>query len=114
ATIAFTYQFGTSTLVQEMILYSHSRRIDFKTKVDWQERQQLLKVAFDVDIRATEATYDIQFGNVKRPTHWNTSWDMARCESIGHQWVDFAERDYGVSLLNDSKYGHDIKDHTMR
>jgi alpha-mannosidase len=97
-----------------MVLYSHSRRLDFRTNVDWQQRLQLLKVAFPVDIRAKEATYNIQYGNVKRPTHWNTSWDFARFESVGQQWADLSEGGYGVSLLNDSKYGYDIKNNVMR
>lgn len=108
------YAFGTSKIKQQMKLYAHTRRIDFVTEVDWQERQQLLKVGFDVAVRTTEATYDIQYGNVKRPTHWNTSWDMAKFEVVGHQWADLSQRDYGVSLLNDCKYGYDIKDTTMR
>lgn len=114
ATVAFTWVYGDSTIVQQMKLYAHSRRIDFETRIDWHEQRQLLKVAFPVAIRSTEATYDIQFGNVKRPTHWNTSWDYARFETVGHQWADLSERDYGVSLLNDCKYGYDIKDHVMR
>lgn len=65
-------------------------------------------------MHASEASYDIQFGNVKRPTHWNTSWDYARFETVGHQWADLSEKNYGVSLLNDSKYGYDIKDSTIR
>ena len=112
--IRFKWEFGSSTITQDMIVYAESRRIDFKTHVDWQERQRLLKVAFPVDVRSTEATYDIQYGNVKRPTHWNTSWDYARFETVGHQWADLSEGGYGVSLLNDSKYGYDIKDHVMR
>jgi alpha-mannosidase len=111
--VVFTYEFGESKIVQEMVVYADSRRIDFRTKVDWHERQQLLKVQFDVDIRSTQARYNIQYGSVKRPTHWNTSWDMARFESIAHQWVDFSERGYGVALLNDCKYGHNVKDQTM-
>lgn len=113
-TIQFIYKFGKSKIIQEMKVYSDSKRIDFKTNIEWKERQQLLKAAFEVDIRSTEATYDIQYGNVKRPTHWNTSWDMARFESVGHQWADLSETGYGVSLLNDGKYGYDIKDHIMR
>lgn len=114
ATVQFIWIYEDSIIEQDMILYADSRRIDFVTKVDWQEREQLLKVAFPVEILATEATYDIQFGNVKRPTHWNTSWDYARFETVGHQWADLSERGYGVSLLNDCKYGYDIKDHVMR
>ncbi|WP_054950628.1 alpha-mannosidase [Numidum massiliense] len=114
AVVRFEWVYGDSSIAQDMILYADSRRIDFATNIDWQERQRLLKVAFPVDIRATEATYDIQFGNVKRPTHWNTSWDYARFESVGHQWADLSERGYGVSLLNDCKYGYDIKDNVLR
>ncbi|MCP1311141.1 alpha-mannosidase [Paenibacillus tyrfis] len=114
AVVRFEWTYRNSTVVQDMILYAASRRIDFATNVDWHEQRKLLKVAFPVDIRATEATYDIQFGNVKRPTHWNTSWDYARFETVGHQWADLSERNYGVSLLNDCKYGYDIKDNVIR
>ncbi|HEY2495059.1 MAG TPA: alpha-mannosidase [Paenibacillus sp.] len=112
--VQFKWVYMDSTIKQQMILHAHHRRIDFMTKVDWHERQQLMKVAFPVAIRATEATYDIQFGNVTRPTHWNTSWDYARFETVGHQWADLSDRGYGVSLMNDCKYGYDIKDNVMR
>lgn len=114
AVIQFQWAYMDSSIIQEMIVYAESRRIDFSTRVSWHEQRQLLKVAFPVQIRATESTYDIQFGNVKRPTHWNTSWDYAKFESVGHQWADLSERNYGISLLNDCKYGYDIKDHVMR
>ncbi|WP_332843585.1 alpha-mannosidase [Paraclostridium bifermentans] len=114
AVIRFKYKYMNTTISQDMIVYANSSRIDFKTNVDWREKKQLLKVAFVVDIRSTMATYDVQFGNVKRPTHWNTSWDRARFESVAQQWVDLSERNYGVSLLNNCKYGHDIKDNVMR
>lgn len=112
--VQFDYAFGQSHLTQVMRLFNDQRRIDFITNVDWHEQQRLLKVAFPVDIRATDATYDIQYGNVKRPTHWNTSWDMAKFETVGHQWADLSEANYGVSLLNNNKYGYDIKDNVMR
>ncbi|WP_040209678.1 alpha-mannosidase [Neobacillus jeddahensis] len=112
--IEFGWSYGNSTITQRMMVYANNPRIDFNTKIDWHEKDQLLKTSFPVDIRATEATYDIQYGNVKRPTHWNTSWDYARFETVGHQWVDLSERGYGVSLLNDCKYGHDIKENVMR
>ena len=114
AVIRFKYKYMNTTISQDMRVYDNSNRIDFKTNVDWREKKQLLKVAFVVDIRSTMATYDVQFGNVKRPTHWNTSWDRARFESVAQQWVDLSERNYGVSLLNNCKYGHDIKDNVMR
>lgn len=112
--ISFKWNYLDSVIEQKMIVYADDPRIDFETKVDWNEQHQLLKAAFPVNIRSTEATYDIQYGNVKRPTHWNTSWDYARFESVGHQWADLSERGYGVSLLNNCKYGYDIKDNVMR
>lgn len=108
------WKYMNTVIGQDMILYSTDRRIDFKTDVDFHERQQLLKAAFCVDIRSTYATYDIQYGNVRRPNHWNTSWDQARFESVGHRFADLSERDYGVALLNDCKYGYDVKDNVMR
>jgi alpha-mannosidase len=114
AVVSFKWSYMDSAVRQRVIVYTHSRRIDFATEVDWHEKKQLLKVAFPVSIRSTEATFDIQFGNVKRPTHWNTGWDYARFETVGHQWADLSERGYGVSLLNDCKYGYDVKDHVLR
>ncbi|MFD2611188.1 alpha-mannosidase [Paenibacillus gansuensis] len=113
AIVRMSWQYQSSTIEQDIVFYSEDRRIDFRTKVHWHEQNQLLKVSFPVNIRATEATYDIQYGNVKRPTHWNTSWDMARFETAAHQWADLSERGYGVSILNDCKYGHAVKDHIM-
>lgn len=112
--IHMEWKYMNSTICQDMLLYRDDRRIDFKTYVDYHERQQLLKAAFPVDIRSTYATYDIQYGNVRRPNHWNTSWDQARFETVAHRFADLSERNYGVSLLNDCKYGYDIKDNLMR
>lgn len=112
--LRFVYTYHNSTIEQHLIVYRDHPRIDFVTNVDWHEQQQLLKTAFPVDIRSTKATYEIQFGNVERPTHWNTSWDYARFESVAQRWVDLSEGGYGVSLLNDCKYGHDIRNHVIR
>jgi len=114
AVIRFKWKLLDSTIEQRMVVRRDSRRIDFHTNVDWREHQILLKVAFPVDIRATKATYEIQFGNVERPTHWNTSWDYAKFETVGHKWADLSEQDYGVSLLNDCKYGYDIRNNVIR
>ncbi len=112
--IRFVWSYGRSEIRQEMTLYASDPRIDFATEVSWHEPHQLLKVAFPVNVRSTAATYEIQYGNVQRPTHWNTSWDFARFETCAHRWIDLSERDYGVSLLNDCKYGHDVVGRTMR
>lgn len=69
---------------QTIRFYRHTARIDFQTRVDWQEHQQLLRVSFPVDILAHEADYEIQFGNVKRPTHKNTSWDQVQDSRYAH------------------------------
>jgi len=101
-----------SDYVQRISLHYNNPRLDFDTTIDWRERHILLKVAFPVDILSNVATYDIQWGNVQRATHRNTSWDWARFETCAQKWVDLSEGDYGVSLLNDCKYGHDIRDNS--
>jgi alpha-mannosidase len=103
-----------STIIQMVTMYSQINRIDFHTKIDWKEKQAFVKAAFPVEINSDKATYDIQFGNVERPTHWNTSWDLAKFEVCAHKWADLSEGGYGVALLNDCKYGYDIKDSVMR
>jgi alpha-mannosidase len=114
ATLQITRQILHSTFTQRISLTHNSARLDFDTTVQWRERHILLKVAFPVDILAPAATYEIQWGNVERPTHRNTSWDWARFESFAQKWVDLSEGGYGVSLLNDCKYGHDIQDNVLR
>lgn len=114
AAIAVERTLMSSTIRQVITLGARSARLDFRTEVDWQERQMLLKAAFPVDVLSPVASYDVQWGNVERPTHRNTSWDWARFETCAHKWVDLGEGDYGVSLLNESKYGHDIANNVMR
>ncbi len=103
-----------SQVVQRISLTYNSPRLDFDTTINWQERHILLKAAFPVDILSPLATYEIQWGNIQRPTHRNTSWDWARFEVCAQKWADLSEGGYGVSLLNDCKYGYDIRDNVMR
>ena len=103
-----------SEIEQIMWFYEDMPRIDFETKVNWHQQRQLLKVSFPVEINTDVATYEIQFGTTKRPTHTNTSWDQAKYEVCAHKYADLSEGDYGVSLINDCKYGHDIHDGDMR
>ncbi len=107
-------RFLNSTITQEIYLYSCIGRIDVVNKIDWREKQILLKASFPVDVHAEKATYEIQYGNVERPTHGNTSWDKAKFEVCAHKWADVSEDGYGVSLLNDCKYGHSIRDSEMK
>lgn len=104
----------SSTITQHIWLYSQGRRIDFETEIDWHEHHQILKAAFPLDVHATQATYEIQFGHVTRPTHENTSWDQAKFEVYGHKWVDLSENGYGISLLNDCKYGFNAEGSTLK
>lgn len=103
-----------STIEQTIRLYSLDRRIDFGTEIDWHQKHQVLKAAFPFDVHTDEATYEIQFGHVTRPTHYNTSWEQAKFEVYGHKWVDMSETGYGVALLNDCKYGHSADGSTLK
>ncbi|MEX3014776.1 alpha-mannosidase [Gymnodinialimonas hymeniacidonis] len=106
--------FRQSRITQRIVLRRGSARVDFETDVDWHETHLLLKAAFPVDIRASRATFDIQWGQIDRPTHRNTSWDAAQFEVPAQKWADLSEGDYGVALLNDCKYGYDVRDDVLR
>lgn len=98
-----------STITQYLYLYQDIPRLDIRNVIDWKEHQILLKDYFPVDVHANEATFEIQYGNVKRDTHDNTSWDFAKFEVCHHKWMDLSEDGYGVSVLNDCKFGAGIR-----
>ncbi len=113
--IEFEYNLSSeSTLRQTVSLTAISPRLDFSTQVDWHESHKFLKVEFPFNLHAQNATYEVQYGHLQRPTHYNTSWDLARFEVCAHHWADLAEPDFGVALLNDSKYGYSTHGNIMR
>ena len=104
--------FGWSTVAQTVRLTAGSRRLELEVDLDWQETEQILKLAFPLDIHADRSTAEVQFGHVHRPTHDNTSWDAARFETYCHRFVYVAEAGYGVALVNEATYGYDARRRT--
>uniref|UniRef100_G3SXU8 alpha-mannosidase n=1 Tax=Loxodonta africana TaxID=9785 RepID=G3SXU8_LOXAF len=97
-----------SRLSQEVVLDVGCPYVRFHTEVHWQETHKFLKVEFPARVRSPQATYEIQFGHLQRPTHYNTSWDWARFEVWAHRWMDLSECGFGLALLNDCKYGASV------
>lgn len=112
--VRITRNYKSSRIIQTIRLKNGSTRLDFETEIDWHEDHVLLKAAFPLNIHADSAKYEIQFGHINRPTHCNTSWDEAKFEVCGHKWVDMSENGYGVSLLNDCKYGFSTEQNTLK
>ncbi|MEJ2637092.1 MAG: glycoside hydrolase family 38 C-terminal domain-containing protein [Calditrichia bacterium] len=109
-----TEDFPSSFFTQDIILYSQTPRVDFKTKVDWWEDHTMLKVAFPVAVEDSLATYEIPYGSIRRQTHPVKDTEKGKWEVAGLRWADLSSGNYGVSLLNKTKYGYDIKDNVMR
>lgn len=109
-----TTDFPSSFFTQEIILYEDLPRIDINMNIDWWEEHTLLKVAFPVQIEAKQATYEIPYAFIQRPTTRNNPWEKARFEVAALRWADLSGKDYGVSLINNCKYGHDIANNVMR
>lgn len=101
-------------IVQDIVFYDKSRRIDFVTNIRWKERQTLLKVGFPLNVKTTSATYEIQFGAMQRTTKPTEPRQKAKFEVPAQRWADLSESKFGVSLFNDCKYGYDAIDHTLR
>lgn len=107
-------RFQKSRIVQDYIFYSDFERIDVQYEIDWHEEHILLKADYPVDVNASRATFDIQFGNLERTTHNNTTWDSAQFEVCGHKWADLSDNSFGLSVLNDCKYGWTVKEGHIR
>ena len=115
AALEFEYALAPNSWLKQVVsLTALSARLEFATEVEWQERRRFLKVEFPLEIHAEQAAYEMQYGHVLRPTHYNTSWDMARFEVCGHKWADLAEPGFGVALLSDSKYGFATQRNVLR
>ncbi len=111
--VGIRMEFADSVVEQDVVLYPDLPRIDFVNRADWKNHHLLLRVNFPANINASKASYEIQFGNVERETTSNHSWDTAKFEVCAHKWADLSENGLGLSLLNDCKYGHSIKDGEM-
>lgn len=111
--IRFQWKYQDSPVIETLYFYGNSPRVDIHFETDWQEDQLLLKALFPLDLNTTEATFEIQYGNVKRSTAVNTSWDLARFEVCHHKWMDVSEGGFGVSFLNDCKYGVSVEENVV-
>jgi len=117
AKIRVISRYNQSTLQQDFILYNDRPEVDVRVKLDWREKHKLLKLSFPVNVESPQAVYEIPFGFLQRP--------VCGTEEHGHQWLDVSGQvcrqvcgpenmDYGLALLNDSKYSFDVKDHDLR
>ena len=114
AKVRVTRRFRESMFVQDVVVYSDLTRIDFITEADWRERHVLVKAALPVAVRTPHATFEIPYGALARPTRRNTDWEQEQFEVCGLRWADLSEAGFGVSLLNDCKYGHDVSGNRLR
>ncbi len=110
-----TYDFGEgSSLVQDMVMYADTPRIDFHTLVDWNEKHRILKAGFDLDVASKTVRNEIQYGHVERAVTRNTSLEYAKFEVCNYKWTDISESRFGAAVLNDCKYGITVLDGNLR
>ncbi|MEV6759962.1 glycoside hydrolase family 38 C-terminal domain-containing protein [Streptomyces sp. NPDC051105] len=100
--------FGSSGVTQVLSLPPGERRLLIDTEVDWHETEKFLKLAFPLDLHADRYASETQFGHFHRPTHTNTSWEAAKFEACNHRFIHLDEPGWGVAIVNDSTYGHDV------
>jgi alpha-mannosidase len=114
AVIRVTKHFQNSTFVQDITMYAGVPRVDVKMQADWHEKHILLKVAFPLSAHSDQATFEIPYGSIQRPTTRNTPAEQAKFEVPAQRWADLSDSRHGFSLLNDSKYGYDVKGNVLR
>jgi alpha-mannosidase len=106
-------EFNGATIEQTYTLGANSKRLEVKTRIRWTGRRTMIRALFPLNVRSHEAWFETAFGAIARPTHRNTSWDQAKFEVNAHRWADLSESGFGVSLLNDGKYGHSAHGNTL-
>jgi alpha-mannosidase len=114
AVIRVKKHFQNSTFVQDITMYAGVPRVDVKMQADWHEKHILLKVAFPLSVHNDKATFEIPYGSIERPTTRNTPAELAKFEVPAQRWADLSDAKHGFSLLNDSKYGYDVKANVLR
>jgi alpha-mannosidase len=113
--VTFERRVGARSRLRQVVrLDAGAERLEVHTTADWHEAHRLLKVAFPLAVRATDATYETAFGVAQRPTHYSTRHDLARFEVPGHRFADLSEHGFGVALLSDCKYGWSAHGDTLR
>ncbi|MBZ5666251.1 MAG: alpha-mannosidase [Acidobacteriia bacterium] len=114
AVIRVKKHFQNSTFVQDITMYADVPRVDVKMQADWHEKHILLKVAFPLSAHSDKATFEIPYGSIERPTTRNTPAEQAKFEVPAQRWADLSDAKQGFSLLNDSKYGYDVRGNVLR
>ena len=112
--VQVTRTFGPSTAVVTYELRADSPQLLVHVEFDWHHDEHLLSMAFPLDVRSDVAMCDVQFGVVARPTHPSSPWDAAKFEVCAHRFVDVAEPDFGVAILNTGRFGHGVFDGAVR
>jgi len=113
AVLQQNFTIGNSKIEQKISITNNSKIIKIENKVDWREEHKMLRVSARPDIHSEQASFEIQYGTIKRPTHSNTSWDSAKFEVTAQRFADLSQPDYGFAILNDCKYGHFVKGNVM-
>jgi alpha-mannosidase len=105
ATFEVSLSTKASKWKMQIRLFADSRDIEVEHIVDWQEKHQLAKMEFGMNVVSRELVCDTSAGYIRRDTHKNTTWQQARFEVCMHKWCDMSETDGGVAIINDGKYG---------
>jgi alpha-mannosidase len=114
ATIRVTRSWQKSKFVQNISIYAGLNRVDVGNEIDWHETHILLKAAFPVAASGDEATYEIPYGTIERPTTRNNRFEAAKFEVPALRWADLGDANHGFTLINESKYGYDAKGNVLR
>jgi alpha-mannosidase len=111
--IKVEYKVENSKIVQYYILQRDSNLVEVKTEIDWHLRRSLLKALFPTNVLSRYAKFDLDAGYIERPTYKNTNFEKARFEVLGHRWVNISQPDFGVSIINNGKYGHSVDNNVI-
>jgi len=113
AAVRVRRRYRHSTIEQTYRLAANAPWLEIETHLDWRDRHVLLRTLTPAAVRANFASFECAHGLIERPTHRNTSWQEAMFEAVAHRFLDLSEPGFGLSLVNDGKYGHSARDNLL-
>ncbi len=110
ATVRVRTSYGASCMTTDWTLYAGAHTLGAGVSLDWHEHQKILKFSFPVDVENSVPTYEIAYGFKVRKANG--------AEDPGQRWIDLSGdrngKAYGLTVLNDAKYGYSVQDNDLR
>ncbi len=113
ASLTIERQVAASSIKQRVVLHKDDKQLTFETDMDWNEEQHL-EVDFPMDFATKVANHGIQWGSMEVTRSSYADYDTLEKPTCAHQWADISDEGYGMAVLDNTRYGYNMKEGGIR